>query len=113
MTGLFVVRRRVQEAATDSRSAAGRALQQLVALDRVEDCIRQVCQRLAIAADCATRLHTKIQCGTQAFVNNWNDAHPDELIQRCRGAESNSNCARYTTNELAVCDACRSQRGQR
>ena len=105
MTGLFIVRKRVTE------SSSATELQQLAALDRVRDSLQQVCQRLATAADHATKLYTKIQEGTESFIGNWNAAHPDQRIQRCRGAESNSACLRYTMNEQTLCDACRNKRG--
>ena len=103
--------RQSPESSRATESAAGRLLQQLAALDRARDSLQQLCQRLATAADHATKLYTKIQERTESFIGNWNAAHPDQRIQRCRGAESNSACLRYTTNEQRLCDACRNQRG--
>ena len=111
MTGLFIVRKRVTESSSAMESAAGRLLQQLAALDRARDSLQQLCLRLATAADHATKLYTKIQERTESFIGNWNAAHPDQRIQRCRSAESNSACLRYTTNEQTLCDACRNKRG--
>ena len=111
MTGLFIVKKRVTESSSATESAAGRVLQQLAALDRARDSLQQACQWLATAADRATKLDTKIQQGTESVMGNWNAAHPDQRMQRCRGAESNSACLRYTTNEQTLCDACRSNRG--
>ena len=48
--------------------------------------------------------------GMATFIATWNEEHPDQRIQHCRGAETNSACARYTTNEQALCGVCWSQR---
>jgi hypothetical protein len=67
MTGLFVVRKRVTESSSATESAAGRALQQLAALDRARDSLQQACQWLATAAGSANKLYTKIQQGAESF----------------------------------------------
>src|SRR4051812_13322252 len=98
MKGLFIVRKRVMESPRANESAAGRVLQQLAAFDRAKESLQQVYQQLATAADDVTKLYTKIQDGTESFIHNWNDAHPHQRIQRCRFAESNSACLRFTTS---------------
>ena len=112
MTGLYIVRKRVPDAARASDSTAARALQRLAALDGARDSIEQVCQLIATAVDRATKLRTKIQEGTEKFIGNWNTVHPDQMIRRCRGAESNGACLRYTQNEQGFCDACGSKTRQ-
>ena len=107
LTRLFVVPKRTIPSATSSHASADRVLQQLAALDRARDAVQQLCRRLTRAAESATKLHTKIQHGTDDFIAAWNGAHPQQTIQRCRGVESNPACLRYTLNLQGRCDACR------
>ena len=108
MAGLYIVKKRLAAAAMDAR--ADRSLRQLAAMDRALDAMDQVCDHLSNASDRAVKLRTKLQSGMATFIDTWNEEHPDQRIQHCRGAETNSACARYTTNEQALCDGCWSQR---
>src|SRR5690242_12753173 len=110
MSRLYLVPKQVPPSYPAMRSAVAGPLQQLAAIDRAAEKLQRACATLAQVTDRAAQASTKLQRGAATFLVAWNAAHPEQKIQRCRGAATEATCTRYTTNAQALCDACRAQR---
>src|SRR5579864_4854120 len=85
MPTLYLLKKPIPQSHREAQPAACGPLQQLASIDRAAERLQLACCSLSSVTDRATKLHAKLQRGTEEFIAAWNAAHPEQMIRRCRG----------------------------